>query len=248
MNRTFRGRRRVWRRHHLNRACNGLGLDADGFDRRGALERLRLIADLRSLVVIGVVQVRRFAAVVGQAGFRDRGSRDSANRSAFRRKALRPASTATSAATTAALARDALLGDRRGRDVCSAWLSRYLSDWRWRWAGFMTGRWPCLMQRAFDASRAALSELHLCRQGFDAHRQLLRFEAAPRDLEHEALHDFVVERVPLSLTALAFSLALCRRLIQLRLRVECRDQRIRIEKQLEDRIQQSSKEPERSAM
>ena len=98
------------------------------------------------------------------------------------------------------------------------------------------------MQRAFEASRATLREVHLRRQGLDTQEQLLRLETAPRDLEDQSLQDLVVERVPLGLTPLTFGFAQSGRLIQLGLRVERRDQRIRIEEQFEQRIQQSPNE------
>ena len=70
----------------------------------------------------------------------------------------------------------------------------------------------------------------------------------PRHLGHEPLDDFVVQRVPLRLPAVALGVALRRFDVELRLNVQRADQRVRVEEQLQQRIQQPPDEAHQPAM
>lgn len=76
----------------------------------------------------------------------------------------------------------------------------------------------------------------------------MHFEAQTRDFSKEAVHDLVVQRVPLRLFARAVGVALSGRNIQPGLHMKGANQRVGIEEQLQQRIQELADESEDRTM
>ena len=80
------------------------------------------------------------------------------------------------------------------------------------------------------------------------HRHRLQLKADAGHLSDKPLHNFIVERVPFRLLPVPVGVAFGPLCVQARLLVQRADHRVRIEEQLQKRIEQSSYEAERAAM
>ena len=104
------------------------------------------------------------------------------------------------------------------------------------------------MQRPFDAADAAISEIDAPGERLHPRRERLHLEAEARHLRHESLHDRVVQCVPLRLPPVARPVALGRLDVQPRLQVQRANERVRVEEELQQRVQQLPDETEDRAV
>ena len=90
---------------------------------------------------------------------------------------------------------------------------------------------------ALEAANAAFVEVGPSLQRLDAMREMLIVDLDPRDIRHKTTEDLEVQRVPLRLTTSEFGFlrGQCVRLP--RLRVQRVDNRLRIDQQLQQRIE-----------
>ena len=95
------------------------------------------------------------------------------------------------------------------------------------------------MLGVLEPAHTALVEVDPRSQRLDAMREMLVVDLHPGDVGHETTKDLEMKRVPLRLAAALLRLSRGRGLRSARLRVECLDDRRRIEEQLQERIQQS---------
>ena len=94
------------------------------------------------------------------------------------------------------------------------------------------------MGRTLQMSDPSIVEVDACAEGFDSHRERLQLEADARHLGHESLDDLEVQGIPLGLPAIPFSIAFGCFDIEIRLQVQRADERIRVEEQLQQGVQQ----------
>jgi hypothetical protein len=94
----------------------------------------------------------------------------------------------------------------------------------------------------FERARAALVEIEPASHRFQPHLEALHLDARPRQLHHEIVDHLVVQRIEL----LAARLALRVPRVQLRLDVQRLDQRVRVEKQLQERPEERSQPADRA--
>jgi hypothetical protein len=104
------------------------------------------------------------------------------------------------------------------------------------------------MCRTLQISDTSIVEVDTCAQGFDSHRERLELEADARDLGHEALDDFEVQRVPFGLPTISFGIAFDGFDVQLGLEVQRADERIRVEEQLQQGVQQAPGKAKRATV
>src|SRR5207248_8127377 len=97
---------------------------------------------------------------------------------------------------------------------------------------------------AFERTRTPLVELETAGDRLEPHLHVFRLDAEPRELEDEVVHHLVVELIDRPLARKLFRV----QSIQARLDVQRLDQRIRVQEQLEDRIEQLADPPDRPAV
>jgi hypothetical protein len=115
--------------------------------------------------------------------------------------------------------------------------------------GFDTlfGRW-FVDDDAFERAGATLVEFQPARQRLDAHLEILDFDAETRRFQDEVVHHFVMELIERMTGGFAPRFAFGVHRVQPRLDVQRLDQRVRVEKQLQDRPQDLPHDAERRAM
>ena len=94
-----------------------------------------------------------------------------------------------------------------------------------------------VLDDAFERADPTLAEVEPAGERFDAHLQVLELDPVPRRLEHEVVQHFVVQRVPVGARPIELDLAALLALeqvdVELDLLVQRRDQRVRVEEQLQ---------------
>src|SRR5262249_56723828 len=101
---------------------------------------------------------------------------------------------------------------------------------------------------AFERARATLVELEPARDRLDPELDILRFYSEPRQLEHQVMNQLVVQGLHLDPTFFLSFLSLQIQPVDLDLRVEGMNDRIRVEEQFQDRTQHLADPPQDAAM
>jgi hypothetical protein len=92
-----------------------------------------------------------------------------------------------------------------------------------------------VLDDAFEGTRPPLVEIQPARHRFDSHLEVLHIDAQARRFQHQVVDDLVIQRFERRLLG-----------VQLRLDVERLNQRVWVEEQLEDGIQQLAHERQES--
>ena len=82
-----------------------------------------------------------------------------------------------------------------------------------------------------EAAHPAFVEVDLCTQGLYAQRETLGLDARSRDVSDQAAEDFVVQAIPLRLSAALVGLPDGGGLVEARLGIQRLDQCLRVEEQ-----------------
>ena len=104
----------------------------------------------------------------------------------------------------------------------------------------------------FERAASAFVEVEPARQRFDAHLQVVYFDAGARDLEHQVVQHFVVQRIESDVGLLALAHPVLDLIVDLRLGLRLRldemHQRVRIDEELQNGVEQLSNPEEQPAM
>src|SRR5450631_2445914 len=167
-----------------------------------------------------------------------------------RRRRRTTSPSAASSAPTAALS--GAFG--RGRSSSSGRLrfnARLVSFRRWKLGDraldrrrYLYGLAGRVRDDALERARAALVELDPAGERLDAHLQVLGLDAQPRRFEDEVVNQLVIQLI--EVMARRFPLGVDR--VQLRLDVQRLNQRVRVEEQLQDRLQQPAEPADGAAV